>query len=165
MKINVYRNLSPQYRGQRAWSIMANEGAQKGKVVDVVDGVIVKNVALVVREGGRQRVLRDKQKNVHAFVQGELVKTFPLDTLKKTADGNALAPGKGAFVRISYDPYHAGYFFREDSGQAVGSAAVVVVAPAGVYASKPEALRGFAGLGGLLGGEWPTNVDVDRWNG
>ena len=164
MRINVYRNLSPQYRGQRAWSIMANEGPQKGRVIDIVDGVIVKNATLVVREGGRQRVIRDKQKNVHAFVQGDLVKTFPLDTLKKTADGNALAPGKGASVRISYDPYHAGYFFREDTGRAVGGAGLVVVAPAGVYASTPEALRGLMGLESFSG-DWPTDVDVDAWNG
>jgi hypothetical protein len=164
MRVNVYRNLSPQYKGQRAWSLMAQEGPSKGKVIDIVDAVILKDVTFVVREGGRQRVLRDKQKNVHAFVQGDLVKTFPLNTLKKTATGTALAPGKDASVRVSYDPYHAGYFFREDTGKAVADAPLVVVAPAGVYAAKPSVLRGFAGLGALLG-EWPTEVDPDRWNG
>jgi hypothetical protein len=164
VQINVYRNLSPQYKGQHAWSIMANEGPSKGKVIDIVDAVIVKNVSFVVREGGRQRVLRDKQKNVHAFVQGDIVKTFPLNTLKKTATGSSLAPGKDAIVRVSYDPYHAGYFFREDTGKAVADSPLVVVAPSGVYAVKPSALRGLEGLAAMLG-SWPTNVDPDDWNG
>lgn len=165
MRVNVYRNLSPQYRTQRAWSIMANEGPQKGRVIDVVDAVIVRDVTFVVREGSRQRVLREKSKNVHAFVQGTLVKTFPLDSLKKTATGETLAPNAAATVRVSYDPYHAGYFFREDNGKAVAGAPLVVVAPAGVYAAAPTALRGlgFADLAAMV--DWPTNVSVDDWNG
>ena len=71
MLVNVYRNLSPQYRKQRAWSVMAHEGPQKGRVLDVVDGVILRAVCLVVRESGRQRVLREQSKNVHAFIRGQ----------------------------------------------------------------------------------------------
>jgi len=163
MLVNVYRNLSPQYRKQRAWSVMAHEGPQKGRVLDVVDGVILRDVVLVVQESGRQRVLRDKAKNVHAFVRGQLVKTFPLDTLKVTADGDALAPGKGATVPISYDPYHAGYFFRKDNGKPVGGSSLVVVAPNGVYAAAPAPLRGLSGFAGFAG-DWP-DASVDDWNG
>jgi len=133
MLVNVYRNLSPQYRKQRAWSVMAHEGPQKGRVLDVVDGVILRAVCLVVRESGRQRVLREQSKNVHAFIRGQLVTSFALDTLLPTTDGEALAPGQGATVPISYDPYRAGAFFRKDNGEPVAGSDLVVVSPSGVY--------------------------------
>lgn len=172
MIVNVYRNLSPQFRGQRAWSIMAVDGPNKGKVIDIVDGAIVRDVTLVVKEAARQRVIHGtmrngklvKEKNVHAFVQGTLVKTFPLDTLKKSANGNTLAPGKGATVEFNYNPYHAGHFFRKDNGRAIGGAPLVVIAPEGVFAATPTALRGLAGLASFSG-DWPTDASVDDWNG
>lgn len=167
MRVNVYRNLSPQYRGQRAWSVMALEGPRKGKVIDIVDGVIVRDVTFVVSEASRQRVIREKSKNVHAFVRGELVETFPLNSLPRGADGNALAPGRGATVPVSYDPYKAGHFFRLDTGKGVSSAPLVVMAPQGVYAAKPAALRGLFGLGAIreVGAMDWRDAPVDGWNG
>lgn len=166
MRVNVYRNLSPQYRGQRAWSVMALEGPRKGKVIDIVDGVVVRDASFVVSEASRQRVIRERSKNVHAFVRGELVESFPLDSLPKKADGDALAPGRGATVPVSYDPYKAGHFFRLDNGQAVSGSSLVVVAPQGVYAARPTALRSLFGLGAIreVAGDW-SHAPVDRWNG
>jgi hypothetical protein len=166
MQVNVYRNLKPQYRQQRAWSVMAHEGPKRGKVIDIVDAAVVRDARFVVSEASRQRVIREKAKNVHAFVRGELVKTFPLDTLPKNVQGDALVPGRTGWVRVSYDPYHAGHFFRTDNGQPVGGADLVVIAPAGVYAVKPSALRGLRGLMGLGRiADWPEDAPVDGWNG
>ncbi len=39
------------------------------------DSIAIKDATFVVREGGRQRVVRDQQKNVHAFVRGTLAKS------------------------------------------------------------------------------------------
>lgn len=157
MRVHIYRNL--KHRDRRAWSVMAFDGPNKGKVVDVVDGVVLKDVRFVVNESGRQRVLREKQKNVHAFVDGTLVKTFALATLKTDLDGEDLVPRSGAKSRVSYDPYRFSTFVREDCGLApVAEARLVVVAPKGVYAALP-ACRGVAGLDGL------EDIDVDGWNG
>lgn len=155
MRVQLYRNLSPQYRGRRAWSIMAHEGPQKGRVIDVVDGVVLKNAIFVVREGGRQRVLREKQKNVHAFVQGELERVYDLDSLTPAAADALLA--RGANVRVGYDPYRMSTFQREDCGQPVTESPLVVAAPKGVYAKLP-ACAGVRGLG-------EVDVDLNRWNG
>jgi len=157
MRVRIYRNL--KVRDHRAWSVMAYDGPNKGKVIDVVDAVILKDARFVVNEGGRQRVLREKQKNVHAFVDGTLVKTFPLNTLKADLDGEALAPGRGVRSRIGYDPYRFSTFVREDCAlRPVAEAPVVVVAPKGVYAALPPC-RGLADLAGV------EELDVERWNG
>lgn len=70
MKVAVYRNLN---RKGHVYSIMAREGALKGKVLGYAHGIILENCELRVSEAGRQRVLRNKRKNVHAFIVGDLV--------------------------------------------------------------------------------------------
>lgn len=66
MKVFVYFNLH-----KKLFSVKALEGPDKGRVVAHVDGAVVYNATLKVSEAGRQRVLREKKKNVHAGVQGE----------------------------------------------------------------------------------------------
>jgi hypothetical protein len=62
MKTYVYWNLH-----KKCFSLM-----QQGKVVDHRDMVLIKDAEFRVREGGRQRVLQEQKKNVHAFVVGLL---------------------------------------------------------------------------------------------
>jgi hypothetical protein len=159
MRVRLYRNLSPQYRQQHAWSIMAMEGPRKGKVVDIVDGAVLSEVVFLVSEAGRQRVLRDRVKNVHAFVEGQLVKKFALNSLAKDADGDNVLPGQGVTVRIGYDPYRTPQMVREDCMEDVDTAPLVVAAPRGVYAQLPPCRRGLRGLEGL------HLFDIDDWNG
>lgn len=149
MRVRLYRNL--HQRGTRAWSILAREGPQKGKVLDVVSGAAIRSASFIVNEGGRQRVIREKQKNVHAFVEGELEHTWPLGT----HPGHA-----GASVRIGYDPYRMATFQREDCWQPVATSALVIATPDGVYAKLPPCAGGVRGLAGF---DEPT--DVDDWNG
>ena len=73
MRVRLYRNL--HQRGTRAWSILAREGPQKGKVLDVVSGAAIRSAAVIGNEGGRQRGISEKQKNVHAFGEGEIERT------------------------------------------------------------------------------------------
>ena len=42
----------------------------KGRVIDHTHNICLDHAEFVVRESGRQRVLKQKQKNVHAFVRG-----------------------------------------------------------------------------------------------
>lgn len=157
MKVRLYRNLSPQYRKRRAWSILAMEGPQKGRVVAIVDGAAIRDADFVVSEAGRQRVIRDRAKNVHAFVQGKLVKSWPLDTLPKGVTGDDLS--KGVDVRIGYDPYRTPKMVREDCMQFVEHSPLVVAAPEGVYAKLGACRAGAPGLEGF------EVFDVDGWNG
>lgn len=68
MKVKVYWNLH-----KKCYSVQ-----HKGKVIDHLDRVVLENVEFKVSEAGRQRVLKQKRKNVHAFVVGSLVDHKPL---------------------------------------------------------------------------------------
>ena len=58
----IYRNL---HHGQ-AFSIR-----ERGRVIERPTDFVAYNVRFKVGEAGRQRVLRERQKNVHAFVVAE----------------------------------------------------------------------------------------------
>lgn len=172
MEVAVFRNLGAQYRGAKfegrmAWAVQATSGPNKGKTFDTVDGLILRDVRFEVNTAARERVVRAKKKTPHAYVVGEVVKIFPLGTLPKKADGESLAPGRGAIVPVSYNPFIAGHFFRLDTGKGVSSSPLVVMAPQGVYAAKPAALRGLFGLGAIreVGAMDWRDAPVDGWNG
>lgn len=65
--VKVYRNLHNQ-----TFSIV---DVATGLVVAHSEVVNLKDAKFVVSEAGRQRVLREKQKNVHAYVVGTFVST------------------------------------------------------------------------------------------
>ena len=66
MKVIVYFNLH-----KKVWSIKALEGKMKGKVIAHRDYVFLYDAQPKVSEAGRQRVLKEQCKNVHAGVVGE----------------------------------------------------------------------------------------------
>ena len=68
MRVYVYFNLH-----RKCFSIKALEGAKKGRVVAHRDDVLLFDGVFKVSEAGRQRVLREQRKNVHAGVVGEWV--------------------------------------------------------------------------------------------
>jgi hypothetical protein len=65
MKVFVYYNLH-----KHLWSVKALEGDNKGKVIAHRRKIVLHNPIGKVSEAGRQRVLRDKCKNVHAGLVG-----------------------------------------------------------------------------------------------
>jgi hypothetical protein len=67
LKVFVYWNLPKE-----CWSVKALNGTRKGKVIYHAEQVRVANPVGKVSEAGRQRVLREKCKNVHAGIVGEL---------------------------------------------------------------------------------------------
>ncbi len=71
MKVAVYFNLH-----KKTFSIKALEGANKGRVIDYSDDVTIENATFKVSQAGRNRVLQEKRKNVHAYVIGELRSTL-----------------------------------------------------------------------------------------
>jgi hypothetical protein len=63
MRVDVYYNLR-----WKTYSIR-----HKGIVVQHADNVIIENAEYAVGKAGRKRVLKEKRKNVHAYVRGELL--------------------------------------------------------------------------------------------
>lgn len=101
-KFFIYRNL---HRGAD-FSVR-----YRGRVIHHLDELIAENVTFKVNEMGRQRCLREKQKNVHAFVVAE--NYIPYASL--TSDGRS---------QICYDPYTAGQFICD--GHSITQAASVL---------------------------------------
>ena len=66
MKVFVYFNLH-----KKVFSVKALEGDMKGRVVAHRNEVTLHDVTFKVSEAGRQRVLREKRKNVHAGAVGQ----------------------------------------------------------------------------------------------
>ena len=64
MRVEVYFNLH-----KYIWSVRS---ARTGRVILHTDKVHIRNPEFVVRQAGRNRVLHEGKKNVHAFVRGDV---------------------------------------------------------------------------------------------
>ena len=96
-RVNVYFNLH-----KKVWSVR-----QGGKVISHTNLIALRNVRFLVGKAGRQKVLREKRKNVHAYASGYIVKesdVFP-----------SSIPDDCCFV--SYNPYENETFVRKDDGR------------------------------------------------
>lgn len=71
-RVKVYFNLH-----KKTWSI---KDKSTGLVIGYANYVPMKDCVFKVSEAGRQRVLKEKRKNVHAYVEG----TISFDTLDKS---------------------------------------------------------------------------------
>ncbi|WNM70338.1 hypothetical protein [Myxococcus phage Mx1] len=89
LPVRVYFNLH-----NRLFSVQ-----HRGKVVAHLPEVSLEGVKFKVSEAGRQRVLNDQRKNVHAFVEGKFVH-------KPEGDHEHLSQG------VTYNPYKYSSFVR-----------------------------------------------------
>lgn len=106
IKVFVYWNLH-----KKCWSIRAEEGSRKGKVISHRPYVYLDTVQFKVSEAGRQRVLKEKRKNVHAGVVGYYNATpTPLyrSGLKQ--------------LEVTYNPYRYKNFVRKESKRTIRQA-------------------------------------------
>ena len=71
MKVFCYRNL------HKKGVIYSVKNTKTNKVIDWVENIVLKDVELKVSQAGRNRVLKEKRKNVHAGVKGTIF-TIPL---------------------------------------------------------------------------------------
>ena len=107
-RIRIYRNLnngrmSMQLKVDRRWLVMGHE-----------TDCVIRDVAFHVSEGGRQRVIREGCKNVHAWGEGILVAQF---------DADIYAP-----IRLGYNPYiHAAFVDLDDESTIMQSGRYLVV--------------------------------------
>ena len=67
IRVFVYFNLH-----RKCLSVKALEGSYKGKVIAYADTIVLHSCKFKVSEAGRQRVIREKRKNVHAGVVGTI---------------------------------------------------------------------------------------------
>jgi hypothetical protein len=94
--VQIYRNLHKDCMSVR----------QGGIVVCHADAVVLKNVTFVVGEAGRERVRRERKKNVHAYVKGFVVDAREMATVQAWVGG--------LWDEVYYNPYTCDHFKSGD---------------------------------------------------
>ena len=80
-----------------AWSVR-----QGGKVKVHTSYICLQDVKFVVQPAGREKVLKEKKKNVHAFVKGYLISHKTMNRLNKDIEWTMDV--------VTYNPYKHPYF-------------------------------------------------------
>ena len=121
MKVMVYYNLHKQ-----CLSVKALEGAARGRVLFHAQAVQLKSAVFKVSQAGRLRVLRERSKNVHAGVVGELIShdaVLPDGTTALLETATQLGLNRA----LTYDPYRFTSFVDRDTHAPVYQAPECVI--------------------------------------
>ena len=141
MKVQVYRNL---HNG-----LISIQDLSTGLVLGHAYAIDLRWADFVVREAGRQQVIKEKRKNVHAFVRGEVVdvlnfksfkgRSLDMDLKYITEDENGHDTGlytllqRGSMgsswvttTKVSYNPYKAPHFVGPEGEEVASSPACTI---------------------------------------
>lgn len=98
MRVEVYWNLH-----KHTFSV---RNTKTGRVLFHADEVWIDDAQFVVRKSGRERVLREGKKNVHAFVRGTLGDFIQVSGYSKRDDSDPLmCPAWRLHGKATYNPY------------------------------------------------------------
>lgn len=114
MRVEAYRNLHNN-------SLSVRRMGKGGKVFTRPAMACLTDVTFAVQPAGREKVLRERKKNVHAFVRGEFV--------PEPAPFDPSLPWREA----RYNPYESDQFIDKETGQPVTTAEVAFVTTSGVF--------------------------------
>lgn len=96
-------------------------------------GMILNDVSLTVQPAGRERVLREKRKNVHAFVRGVPAWVAGVDDdLDDYTPDNMDRQG---YRKITYNPYKYDSFVFADTHEPVRKVSQVVIVDRQIWMS------------------------------
>lgn len=113
--VQVYRNLNRT--GPNGEPIYSIRDKKTRRVTNHLTHITLTNATFTVSEKGRQRVNREKRKNVHAHITGTPTTTLP--------DGN--------WRHATYNPYTAPTFTDRETGQPVHRATHVHLDATGIH--------------------------------
>lgn len=116
MQVFCYMNLHRSTPGRPVYSVM---DAKTRRVIAWEEKIFLTDVWFKVSEAGRQRVLREKRKAVHAYVCGEWT------------SNEVLTNRYG-----SYNPYKGEHFFDRETGEALHTAPFARLDAQGLSYSK-----------------------------
>jgi hypothetical protein len=147
----VYRNLH-----QDCWSVKALSGPNAGRVVLHAATVWLHGATFRVNEAGRQRVLKEQRKNVHAGVVGYVYHahviterydvgptvSLPIDMEAVLDESDHLATDPEVYRPVTYNPYKFDRFvWADDLSEAdAGDRSVALAANGKVYVMDTETL-------------------------
>jgi hypothetical protein len=121
MNVDIYFNLRKHCLSVRS----------KGKVVSHQKSVVVNNPCFVVSAAGRARVLKEKRKNVHAFVRGE---AYPVDISCERFHKLTTMRWK----MIKYNPYKFSSFVLASNETPVSTADIAIIRRNIILALNPK---------------------------
>jgi hypothetical protein len=102
----------------------------KGKVIDHAKSICLKDVEFKVSQAGRSRVLREKRKNVHAFVVGDIsLNRPPMYYLNKYSEKYTEFERK-----VTYNPYKYNSFVYADTEEPIKNADYVFIEGKSIFA-------------------------------
>jgi len=104
----VYWNLT-----KKCWSIRSHYGIHRGRVVSHAKSFYIPFAEFEVSQAGRQRVLDQQRKNVHAGVVGTILGYIGLDDQKYGLIPQH--PFEHFGKRIAYNPYYNETFVETDA--------------------------------------------------
>lgn len=104
--VRVYRNLHKGCLSVRQGTIVRCHA----------DNVVLKNARFIVSENGRQKVIKEKKKNVHAFVEGYVVHARDTDWVDDYH-----------WYEMTYNPYKTKGFTKRTTGEVCTTAKYVDV--------------------------------------
>lgn len=114
MKVRVYRNLH-----RNCFSIQSYIKGKGWRVTDHAEAITLSDVKFIVKESGRLRVIKERKKNVHAFVEGILIAKMDITGL--------------AARKISYNPYKFNSFVDSQTLEPIHIARFATLALHGIY--------------------------------
>jgi hypothetical protein len=110
---DIYRNLHHGSDDSPVWSVRSG-----GKVIGHASQVLIASPKFVVGQKARERVLREKSKNVHAFVRGEV----------SAVNDDVPDVNDGSWRVAKYNPYKYSTFVDSETDEPVTSASEAVLA-------------------------------------
>jgi hypothetical protein len=117
-KVRIYRNLH-----KKLYSVQEKVDG-RWKVVEHTNNINLINVTFKVSEAGRQRVIKEKRKNVHAAMIGERFPFIPKSFVYR--------------YEVSYNPYKSPYFMVKSEDKPLDKARYVQIVDGKVIAMIPE---------------------------
>lgn len=125
MKVKIYKNLH-----NNLYSIMACQGHNKGRVIGYADRILMRDVRFEVRQSGRERVLAEQRKNVHAYVVGTLINALGyVVRLENIPEEMQLPFEHDCTAKVLYNPYR----FKSFVGETVDQTLIEVSGAAEIF--------------------------------
>ena len=129
-----YNPIYPNERVEVYWNLHANclsaRPTRKGGRVLHLGYIRLSGVRFAVQPAGREKVLREKRKNVHAFVRGITETMLPVGFMGEAAgvsDEEFFGDNLHLWTRVTYNPYRYESFVVAETGEPVYEADEVIV--------------------------------------
>jgi len=105
MRVEVYFNLHKK--------LFSVRNCMTGRVVHHIHNIWIEDPVFVVRKAGRERVLREKKKNVHAFVRGRWIQNLLVEDASKILDHRECSQ------EVTYNPYKYDSFVTKHDAEPI----------------------------------------------